>query len=233
MSRALGQTRRLMKGAVLAGSLAVAGFCMPTVAAADEASPTLKEGLFGSVERWVGNARSELPKERFVRLSKTPEVMDATSARKWDIVVTLLKSQNAMNQLKLVQQFVNSQKYASDDTLWGSADYWSSAAEFLQRGGDCEDFALTKYRALIDAGFPAENLRLVLVEENFTGEQHAVLAVNHNGRRLILDNRRDEIEDHELVSNYRPLYSMNAEGLWQHHDTAQPIPQIAVATKGQ
>ncbi|MEM7568762.1 MAG: transglutaminase-like cysteine peptidase [Pseudomonadota bacterium] len=210
---------------------------LPVAANADDgvlaAAPKLGAGLFGSVERWVGEAKSELPTERFSRLSETPEVMDATSARKWDIVVTLLKSQSRLNQLRLVQQFVNSQTYKPDDALWGSADYWSSSAEFLKHGGDCEDFALTKYRALIDAGFPASELRLVLVEESFTGEQHAVLAANYNGRRIILDNRRDEIEDHELVSNYRPLYSMNAQGLWQHHDQARPMPQIAVATKRQ
>lgn len=188
-------------------------------------------GLFGSVERWVGASANELPKERFQRLDVAPESMDATTARKWDILVTLLKSQNRLNQLKLVQQFVNTQPYTSDPKLWGNADYWGSVSEFLAKGGDCEDFALTKYRALIDAGFPASELRLALVEESFTGEQHAVLVANYNGRRLVLDNRRDDIEDHELVSNYRPLYSMNSQGLWRHHELARPIPQIAVATK--
>ncbi|MEM9288407.1 MAG: transglutaminase-like cysteine peptidase [Pseudomonadota bacterium] len=196
---------------------------------ADETARPLS-GLFGSVERWVGDASKELPTQRFVRLAENPQPMDTTSARKWDILVTLLRSQNRLNQLKLVQQFVNTQPYVADEDLWGQADYWSSAAEFLQRGGDCEDFALTKYRALLDAGFPASEMRLVLVEESFTGEQHAVLVANHSGRRIILDNRRDNIEDHELVSNYRPLYSMNAQGLWQHHDKARPMPQISVAT---
>lgn len=188
-------------------------------------------GLFGSVERWVGAASKELPRERFQRLDVTPEAMDATTARKWDILVTLLKSQNRLNQLKLVQQFVNTQPYTPDTALWGNADYWGSVSEFLAKGGDCEDFALTKYRALIDAGYPASELRLALVEESFTGEQHAVLVANYNGRRLVLDNRRDDIEDHDLVSNYRPLYSMNSQGLWRHHELARPMPQIAVATK--
>lgn len=188
-------------------------------------------GLFGSVERWVGVSSKELPIERYQRLDTAPEAMDPATARKWDILMTLLKSQNQLNQLKLVQQFVNTQAYTDDTKLWGSADYWASVTEFLNKGGDCEDFALTKYRALIDAGYPAGDLRLVLVEESFTGEQHAVLVANHNGRRIILDNRRDEIEDHDLVSNYRPLYSMNAESLWRHHETVQPMPQIAVATK--
>lgn len=201
--------------------------CAPVTSAfAQDAS-----GLFGSVERWVGVSSQELPIERYKRLDPTPEAMDRTTARKWDILVTLLKSQNKLNQLKLVQQFVNTQPYTDDKDLWGSADYWASVTEFLNKGGDCEDFALTKYRALIDAGFPAADLRLALVEESFTGEQHAVLVANYNDRRLILDNRRDDIEDHDLVSNYRPLYSMNAEGLWRHHEIVQPMPQIAVATK--
>lgn len=188
------------------------------------------QGLFGSVERWVGNSAKELPVERFQRLDTKGEVMDPTTTRKWDILITLLKSQNRFNQLKLVQQFVNTQPYSADPDLWGQSDYWSSVSEFLAKGGDCEDFALVKYRALIDAGYPASELRLVLVEESFTGEQHAVLVANFNGRRLILDNRRDDIEDHDLVSNYRPLYSMNSQGLWRHHELAKPMPQISVAT---
>lgn len=206
-------------------ALLIAGLQVGHAAAADGA------GLFGSVERWVGASSNELPTERFRRLDVSPETMDRTTARKWDILVTLLKSQNRINQLKLVHQFVNTQPYTSDPKLWGSSDYWGSVTEFLAKGGDCEDFALTKYRALIDAGYPASELRLALVEESFTGEQHAVLVANYNGRRLILDNRRDEIEDHELVSNYRPLYSMNSQGLWRHHELARPMPQISVATE--
>jgi len=190
-------------------------------------------GLFGSVEVWVGDADEALPKARFKRLVTDPERMDPMSAYKWDILITLLKSQSPLNQLRLVQQFVNGQPYRSDESLWKQGDYWSSVTEFLHLGGDCEDFALTKYRALIDAGFPATDLRLVLVEENFTGEQHAILAAELSGRRFVLDNRRDGVEDHELISNYRPLYSMNASGLWRHHGKVETGPDLEVATRSQ
>ncbi|MCJ7997843.1 transglutaminase-like cysteine peptidase [Rhizobium cremeum] len=60
--------------------------------------------------------------------------------------------------------------------------------------GDCEDFALTKRRHLIDAGWPAQALRLV-VARTFDGEGHAVLAVATSDGDLILDNRTNTIKE--------------------------------------
>ena len=58
--------------------------------------------------------------------------------------------------------------------------------------GDCEDYALTKRRALIRAGFPASALSLAVGRTRF-GEGHAVLVARTTAGDLVLDNRTDAI----------------------------------------
>lgn len=58
--------------------------------------------------------------------------------------------------------------------------------------GDCEEFALTKRRDLIESGIPAGALRMAVVLTE-KGEGHAVLVVRTDVGDLVLDNRRANI----------------------------------------
>ncbi|SDO93300.1 Predicted transglutaminase-like cysteine proteinase [Aureimonas jatrophae] len=58
--------------------------------------------------------------------------------------------------------------------------------------GDCEDFALTKRRALIASGIPASALRIA-VARTAAGEGHAVLVIRTTSGDLVLDNRTNRI----------------------------------------
>jgi predicted transglutaminase-like cysteine proteinase len=71
------------------------------------------------------------------------------------------------------------------------ADVWSVDVSV----GDCEDFALTKRRALINAGLPASSLRLAYVKTR-RGEGHAILVVKTTRGDFVLDN---------LNASVRPL----------------------------
>ena len=55
------------------------------------------------------------------------------------------------------------------------------------RGGDCEDYALYKKRALIQAGIPAEQLLLAAVLDR-KRQFHAVLILRTGTQDLVLDN---------------------------------------------
>jgi len=70
-------------------------------------------------------------------------------------------------------------------------DVWTTNASV----GDCEDYVLTKRRALIKAGIPASSLRIAYVKTR-RGEDHAILVVKSNGRDIVLDN---------LTGSIRPL----------------------------
>jgi predicted transglutaminase-like cysteine proteinase len=78
----------------------------------------------------------------------------------------------------------------SDEVQWGVPDHWSAPFETLRSGrGDCEDYALLKYLALLEAGIPNEDLKIVILKNMFPREHHAVVAVRADGQWLILDNR--------------------------------------------
>jgi len=78
----------------------------------------------------------------------------------------------------------------SDETQWGTADHWSAPSETLQSSrGDCEDYAIVKYAALVAAGIPEDDVKIVIVRNSFPNEDHAVVAVRVDAEWLILDNR--------------------------------------------
>jgi hypothetical protein len=65
--------------------------------------------------------------------------------------------------------------------------------------GDCEDFALTKMQALLDAGYDIRYLQLAWGYTE-TGNAHAVLIVRSSNRgALVLDNRSDEVKEIDRV----------------------------------
>lgn len=101
--------------------------------------------------------------------------------------------------LKEINSFVNAtitpmtdkETYGLDE-FWDIFD-WKVLNSNLFKGGDCEDFSLTKAKMLMEKhGFPEEALSVVVVlQEN--GEGHAVLAVRTDQGDYILDNLTDEI----------------------------------------
>ena len=92
----------------------------------------------------------------------------------------------AFSDLGDVQEQVNRLPYRSDAERYGKEDFWS---ELDKDGGDCEDFAIAKYRRLLALGWPAESLRLACCYVE-TGEYHAVLIVSTSEGDFMLDNRK-------------------------------------------
>ena len=68
-------------------------------------------------------------------------------------------------------------------------DVWHSNG----KSGDCEDFALTKRKMLIDLGIPQSALRIATAYTN-EGLGHAVLVVKTKKGNLVLDNLTDDIK---------------------------------------
>jgi len=78
----------------------------------------------------------------------------------------------------------------SDEVQWGVADRWSPPFETLQSGrGDCEDYAIVKYAALLAAGLSEDDVKIVVVNNQFPNEDHAMVAVRVDDEWLMLDNR--------------------------------------------
>jgi predicted transglutaminase-like cysteine proteinase len=78
----------------------------------------------------------------------------------------------------------------SDEAQWGVPDHWSAPFETLRTGrGDCEDYAIVKYAALVEAGISKDDVKIVILKKTFPNEDHAVVAVHVDSQWLILDNR--------------------------------------------
>jgi len=101
----------------------------------------------------------------------------------------------------------------SDRAQYGVEDHWSSPLATLAAGaGDCEDYAIAKLVALRAAGVAAEDLRLVIIRENATGDDHAVVAARYDGHWRVLDNRTFLMIEDNGFGKYRPLFAIDAEG---------------------
>jgi predicted transglutaminase-like cysteine proteinase len=89
----------------------------------------------------------------------------------------------------------------SDEAQWGVADHWSPPFETLQtRRGDCEDYAIVTYLALLQAGLSHDEVRIVVLRNLLPSEDHAVVAARVDGQWLILDNRRLAlVRDTEMI----------------------------------
>ncbi|PXW94752.1 putative transglutaminase-like cysteine proteinase [Sphaerotilus hippei] len=159
----------------------------------------------------------------------------AAQAQRWGAVgVQAVKAYQAVVQqgggldddarMQSVNQFVNRRlNFREDIDAWGVADYWATPVESLGKGqGDCEDYAISKYFALLATGVPAQRLRLVYVRASIGGAggpqlAHMVLAYYppSGTEPLILDNLVTEIRTASRRPDLTPVFSFNTDGLWQ------------------
>lgn len=126
-----------------------------------------------------------------------------------------------------VNDLMNRKPYIQDADNWGHSDYWATPVEFLQRGGDCEDYAIAKYTALRALGVPEARLRLAIVHDTFKNVPHAVLVVYADKGPLILDNQVKAVTSGAELKRYRPIFSINQQAWWLH--TAPDTTLVASA----
>jgi predicted transglutaminase-like cysteine proteinase len=132
------------------------------------------------------------------------------------LAVYLAASAKKPEQLAQVNQYLNSVLYVQDIVNWGLSDYWASPLQFLLRNGDCEDYAIAKYIALKAAGWPPENMRIVVLQDNNLNILHSVLAVALNGKNYILDNQIAQLVTDNAIHHYQPIFSINETRWWRH-----------------
>ncbi|MGB5472316.1 MAG: transglutaminase-like cysteine peptidase [Gammaproteobacteria bacterium] len=119
-------------------------------------------------------------------------------------------------QLERVNRYANRKHYVLDMDNYGVEDYWAVASEFLDRGGDCEDYAITKLFSLRWLDYPTEDARIVVLQDTNLRIPHAVLAVSRGQDIAILDNQISEVVSHHDIVHYRPVYSINENSWWLH-----------------
>ena len=117
-------------------------------------------------------------------------------------------------------------KPEDDVDQYGPADYWTIVTDGY---GDCEDFALTKRKALIDAGLPIAALRLAVVLTP-NKERHAILTVATDRGDFVMDNFSNDVLPWTSV-NYTWLSRQDAKLPWRWDmlsaDNAPSTPSAA------
>lgn len=159
--------------------------------------------------------------------------------QKYDEMISDMKSEDESTKkvpvttaLTRVNQFFNKMTYVSDYKQHGLRDHWSSLNELLESGkGDCEDFAIAKFMALKEIGFPEDTIYLsyVATENN---EAHMVLFYYYDKEYppLVLDNLIDKIlvmvkrKLHPIyIFNDTDLYLVNSEGVINSDNQGPPV----------
>lgn len=137
------------------------------------------------------------------------------AARRFAAVIEAGRGKQGRARLGEINRAVNLAIVATTDLAQhGTSDVWSSAlATFASGRGDCEDYAIAKYTALLETGMPAQDLRLAVVRDARRGGHHVVLAARLDGRWLVLDNTRLLLlEDREALWHYTPVAALGHDG---------------------
>jgi predicted transglutaminase-like cysteine proteinase len=210
--------------AVRLASLTPANLATDAPPAVKEAPPVGTEpfGLFtfrapeGMLWRKWRGIEADMVKEQAV-LEKCRSDADScpSYAAQFLRLINAVKSKSGRARLDEANQAVNAAiRYVSDFSQHGEADRWSAPlATFATAKGDCEDYAIAKYVALREAGFPQDELRLVLVRDRAVRQDHAVLAARLDDHWLILDNRQSRLIEDSDASSFTPLFAINHDGV--------------------
>jgi predicted transglutaminase-like cysteine proteinase len=192
-------------------------------AATDQLAAKSPAQLFGTAEIHSSNLQM-FPKWRGMLQLFKKELSscgpDQCKKAEWQAVVDRLRGKDVMTQLREINAEMNKRPYVADQVNWNLPDYWATPLQFLQKGGDCEDFAIAKYMALRTAGVPVEDMRIVVLNDLNLGIAHAVLAVYVNASPYILDNQISKVVPATTIRHYQPVYSINENGWWLHRNGA-------------
>jgi predicted transglutaminase-like cysteine proteinase len=95
-----------------------------------------------------------------------------------------------------------------------SVGRWMSALDVLKLGnGDCKDYSIAKYAALLRAGISSAYVRLIIVHNNARNEDHMVVSVYDDGQWLLLDNLTMLLLKDTDRKDYLPMFVLDEMGV--------------------
>ena len=162
--------------------------------------------------------------DRIVKSAEKYGPTAVANAKALQQVMATVSGRDDAAKLKAVNDFYNQRlAYMEDIDNWGQLDYWASPLESLGKGaGDCEDYAIGKYFTLTSLGLPHAKLRMVYVRASIAGAPHGFVAhmvlayyPTPEAEPLVLDNLQPGIRPAGERPDLSPVFSFNAEGLWQ------------------
>jgi len=120
--------------------------------------------------------------------------------RVWKDTLKELEGKQHAQQVRVINDLFNKMSYVGEAT-----QHYATPAEFIEAGGDCEEFALSKLLLLRE--IEIEGL-LLFVKIRATGQDHAIAVVTLGETLLGLDNRREGLlTPKEIKKEYQILFA--------------------------
>lgn len=127
-------------------------------------------------------------------------------------------SKSELEKLKIVNDFYNKVRYASDMKVYHKRDYWATPWQFLGKDrGDCEDYVISKYFALVYLGIKPEKLFFTYVKSTKFKAAHMVLTyfATPHSEPLVLDSYNLKIFPASKRKDLIPVYNFNGATLYK------------------
>ena len=159
-------------------------------------------------------------------LADTPTEPAQCPAARWAALVATLSTMPLHDRVLRVNAEFNNVPYIPAEQNWGDPFYWETPYEFLAKGGQCQDFAIAKFLALLQSGVPESALRFIVVHDSVSQLDHAITLVSVDGEDLVLDNQVDDVLPASSVTRYTPYYALNDTGVWVY---ARPVVDTMAA----
>ena len=176
--------------------------------------PVIGGGLLAKWDGVTGEIRAESDVLARCRAHASP---CPAAAQKFLAVIAEGRAHQGRARLGLINRAINlAIAPMSDLAQWGVPDHWSAPLETFTTGrGDCEDYAIAKYVALLEAGVAADDVRLVIVHDLAFEQDHAVVAARLDGKWMMLDNRRLVLLQDVDMPGVQPLFVLDDSGVKQ------------------
>jgi len=157
-----------------------------------------------------------IPERIIEKAEKKYDIFARRRYEAFNIMLHELQNSSIEVKLKEVNSFFNKVPYAGDMTIWNQQDYWSTPLEFLGKDrGDCEDYVIAKYFALLSLGFKSEQLYFSRVRLTKSKKVHMVLSYykTPSSIPLILDNTNFKIFPANKRKDLIFIYNLNEKSL--------------------
>jgi len=196
---------------------------------------TIPSPAAAGTDKWKVFNTAELRSTKMEKFKKWTDVIDRYKAEegeelqkckvtavqkchlaKWRIFLKKISNRPELEQLALVNAYMNKWLYVLDPVNYGVKDYWATPKQFLHKAGDCEDYAIAKMKSLQHLGLPNERMRVLVLQDLNLGIGHAVLLVEYKGKVLVLDNQISKVIEQSRIKHYKPIYSINETSWWLH-----------------
>jgi predicted transglutaminase-like cysteine proteinase len=151
------------------------------------------------------------------------------AAQKFLAVIAEGRAHDGRARVGIINRAINlAIRPISDLAQWGVEDRWSAPLVTLASGrGDCEDYAILKYVALREAGIDENDVRMVIIRDLLSGNDHAIVAARIEEKWIVLDNRRLALVEDVEMRRVRPLFVLDHAGVKQFAATETAAAETA------